>query len=173
MIGRLSKRERGFTLMELLIAVAILAVLAAIGVPVYSKLRASAKHAEASANLDGIRTAEEAYKMVNGSYIDCAASPRDPTTLSTAGNQSVTWSDLGTGFTTIGFQPNSEVRFVYEVAGASSTDYTAGAIGDTDADGDQILFIATPSRGPHVVDANDTIPTGFLGGEADANDTED
>jgi len=160
MTGWLSKREKGFTLMELLIAVAIVAILAGVGIPVYTKLRSSAKHTEASANLDGIRTAEEAYKMTNGTYIDCAASPRDVSDLATAGNQTVTWQDRGTGFTAIGFQPNSGVRFVYQVTGATSTTYTAGAIGDTDADGNQVLFIATPSRGPHLVDGTDITDAG-------------
>lgn len=182
------RNQRGFTLMELLIAVAILAVLAAIGVPVYTRLRGSAKHAEAYANLDGIRTAEEAYKMANGTYLTCPPSPRLPSELKNAGNQAVSWKALDSsgnqttseGFALLGFEPNSEVRFVYEVEADLNNDgnddtnnYFAGALGDTDADSNQILIVADASRGPHVVDSSDTIPTGFMGGEAEATDTND
>ena len=145
-------KEKGFTLMELLIAVGIIAVLAGVGVPLYLQLQTGAKATEANIHLDSIRTCQESYKMVNNSYIDCAAAPR----ASTAVDQDpLTWASTA-GFAAIGFAPNASVRFAYAVGGASSTEYSVGAVGDTNGDANRILYIATEAAGPHVVVAGDS-----------------
>ena len=145
-------QEKGFTLMELLIAVGIIAVLAGVGVPLYLQLQTGAKATEANIHLDSIRTCQESYKMVNNSYIDCLAAPR----ASTAVDQDpLAWASTP-GFTAIGFEPNASVRFAYAVGGASSTEYSVGAVGDTNGDTNRILYIATEAAGPHVVVAGDS-----------------
>ncbi|MBI1927357.1 prepilin-type N-terminal cleavage/methylation domain-containing protein [Candidatus Poribacteria bacterium] len=143
--------EKGFTLMELLIAVAIVVILAGVGIPVYLKFQAGAKASEANTNLNGIKLAEEAYKLGNGSYLDCAASPRAAAALATAGQTAVAWADTATGFTNIGFTTTANVRFVYQVSSASTTAFVAESLGDTNADGNRILFVATQNSGPHVI----------------------
>ena len=52
--------QRGFTLVELMIVVAIIGILAAIAIPNFSKFQARAKQSEAKANLKGIYTAKHA-----------------------------------------------------------------------------------------------------------------
>ncbi|MFQ6041208.1 MAG: type IV pilin protein [Candidatus Poribacteria bacterium] len=153
MLGHLAK-EQGFTLMELLIAVGIIAVLAGVGVPLYLQLQTGAKATEANIHLDSIRTCEESYKMVNNAYIDCAASPRGSAAVD---ENPAAWSVpvAGAGFDAIGFQPNASVRFAYAVGGADSTTYSVGAVGDTNGDTNRILYIATESAGPHVVVTGD------------------
>ena len=44
MLEYLGKKEKGFTLMELLIAVAIVVILAGVGIPVYLRFMSGAKH---------------------------------------------------------------------------------------------------------------------------------
>lgn len=62
------RRERGFTLIELMIVVAVLGVLAAISVQQYELMVAKAKRAEAYAGLGGLWTAERAYFASDNQY---------------------------------------------------------------------------------------------------------
>ncbi|HHZ70543.1 MAG TPA: prepilin-type N-terminal cleavage/methylation domain-containing protein [Methylococcaceae bacterium] len=58
----------GFTLIELLIVVAIVGVIAAVGVPAYSGYIAGAKESTAQNNLRSIYLMEQDYFYENGSY---------------------------------------------------------------------------------------------------------
>ncbi len=53
--------QKGFTLVELLIVVAIIGVLSTIGVPTFRKMIQKAKKSEAKVNLGGLYTAENAF----------------------------------------------------------------------------------------------------------------
>ena len=55
--GRLVKEARGFTLIELMIVVAIIGILAAIAIPNFMTYQAKARQSEAKVNLGGIFTA--------------------------------------------------------------------------------------------------------------------
>lgn len=55
------KFNKGFTLIELMIVVAIIGILAAIAIPNFLKYQAKAKTSEAQANLKGIFTSETSY----------------------------------------------------------------------------------------------------------------
>jgi len=140
--------------MELLIAVAIVAVLAGIGIPVYMGLQGRTKAAEATANLDGIATCLEAYRLQHGTYIDCGASPRAATAVDQ--NQTA-WAAAvaGAGFDLLGFDTSKPVRFSYAVGGATNLVFYAGAMGDTDGDGNGVLYVASNTEGPRVVTAAD------------------
>jgi type IV pilus assembly protein PilA len=53
--------EKGFTLIELMIVVAIIGILAAIAIPNFLKYQAKSRQAEAKTNLGGIFVAETSY----------------------------------------------------------------------------------------------------------------
>ena len=55
------KNKKGFTLIELMIVVAIIGILAAIAIPDFLKFQARAKQSEAKTNLGAIFTSQTAY----------------------------------------------------------------------------------------------------------------
>ena len=60
--------SKGFTLIELMIVVAIIGVLAAIAIPNFIKFQARSKQSEAKANLKAIFTAQKAFFAENDKY---------------------------------------------------------------------------------------------------------
>src|SRR5689334_4107495 len=59
----LKKAAKGFTLIELMIVVAIIGILAAIAIPNFVKYQLRSKFSEASSNIEGLRKAEEALRQ--------------------------------------------------------------------------------------------------------------
>ncbi len=62
--------QKGFSLTELMIVVAIIGILATIAIPNFLRYQAKAKQTEAKSNLVAIHTAEIAYFAENNGYID-------------------------------------------------------------------------------------------------------
>lgn len=126
------KRERGFSLVELMIVVAIMAILAAIAIPSFLRFSQKAKTAEATTNLAAIRTCEESYRSEEDTYWTCGP---NPVAWALGSSMPKAW-EVVAGWDDIGFQPDGLVRYQYEVAGGTalvpSSVYTVTAMGDID-----------------------------------------
>lgn len=66
--GRDMRRSRGFTLLELMIVVAIILILAAIALPIYSQYGYRARRPDGQNLLLSIANAEERYYATNNKY---------------------------------------------------------------------------------------------------------
>ena len=64
----LKKNVSGFTLIELLIVVAIIGILATVGIPTFRKMTQISRQSEAKVTLGGLYTAELAFHAAHGTY---------------------------------------------------------------------------------------------------------
>ena len=106
----MARRQSGFTLLEVMIVVVIIAILAAIAVPSYTDYVTRGRVVEATANLSDARAKMEQYFQDNRSYpTGCVISPAAP------------------GATTIQVQAGQ--YFDLACGGLSATTYTVTANG--------------------------------------------
>ena len=162
----LRKSQKGFTLIELMIVVAIIGILAAITIPNFLRFQLRARSSEGKTNIAALRTAQESYQAEFGAYVSSLAVPAAvPGPNKVAFNAAV--DTLG-GFTATGWSPEGRVYFSYAMASnATGTNYTVDAIADIDNDGsDQLWGYMKPDTGGVIIDgkhgcvsANNAVPT--------------
>jgi type IV pilus assembly protein PilA len=115
----LKKLKKGFTLIELMIVVAIIGILAAIAIPNFIRFQARSKQSEVKANLKALFTAERSYFQEKDAYSECVKK--------------------------IGFNPERGNRYHYSVNSGNDTategcdsvelrDTPAGTVATTDAE---------------------------------------
>ena len=129
------QKSGGFTLIELMIVVAIIGILAAIAIPNFLKFQLKAKTSEGKTNLAAIRTAEESYHAEFGVYVSATASPANPSGTTKAAFTNTDGANAG--FDRVGWEPEGQVYFSYGVdvgSGANVTAFSVGAAGDVDGD---------------------------------------
>jgi len=121
------RKNKGFTLIEMMIVVAIIALLATIAIPNYINFQKKAKTAEAKSNLGAIRTCEEAYHADKDTYLACGVAPATAST-----GVPVAWTNGGAApaaWASIGYEPKGGVRYQYSVDGVSASAFTGNANG--------------------------------------------
>jgi len=106
------KGKKGFTLIELMIVVAIIGILAAIAIPNFLRFQAKSRQSEAKTNLGGIFTAETAYYGEHNYY----------------GNFSeIAWAPVGTTryrYVSGGFTGTSGATYTPVPGGTDNAGYT-------------------------------------------------
>jgi type IV pilus assembly protein PilA len=114
--------QKGFTLIELMIVVAIIGILAAIAIPNFLTYQAKAKGSEAKTNINGIRTSEIAFFAENGAYVAAVPNP-----AAVPGTAKLPWviqplvaapvpvANFVGGFQSLGFAPQGNVFYQYTV----------------------------------------------------------
>ena len=105
---KIFKNKEGFTLIELMIVVAIIGILAAIAIPNFMAYQCKAKQSEAKSNLGNARTAQEAYYAERDTY---------------------------GALSNVGFSVNTtEARYTYTMSNADTNSFTIQATSNLDKD---------------------------------------
>jgi type IV pilus assembly protein PilA len=155
--------QKGFTLIELMIVVAIIGILAAIAIPNFLRFQLKAKSSEGKTNLAAIRTSEQSYYSEFGIYVSSDASPPEPGQNVKIDYVSAYPGVPNVGFDQLGWSPEGRVFFNYAVENEPNG-YTASAGADIDADTvPQTWGYTKPNAGV----APTARPNGSLGGTCD------
>lgn len=148
--------KKGFTLIELMIVVAIIGILAAVAIPAFLKYIKKSKTSEATTQIRKIYDGQVAYFLIDhidvmGSILSrqfVSAGP-EPSTVPSGIRVQGNWS--GEGWVALKIALDAPVRYRYSsVTSGTGTNsvFTARAEGDLDGDGTTSLFQRNASINP-------------------------
>ncbi len=131
------RKQEGFTLIELMIVVAIIGILAAIAIPNFLQYQMKSRQSEAKTNLMAIKTSEVSWQGERGCYLTVARWPLLAVPAAATKNSPQSWFPGGAGpavtvagaagwcvgaagagvtlgtFADVGFQPTGNVLYNY------------------------------------------------------------
>ena len=140
------KGQKGFTLIELMIVVAIIGILAAIAIPNFLTYQLKSKQSEAKTNLQAIKTSEISFQAERGCYVGVAVEVGQPLPVTAVKTAPWPWgigappqapgtlwctAVFAGAFADIGFKATGNVNYVY---GVNATTVAAPGIYTTAVD---------------------------------------
>jgi prepilin-type N-terminal cleavage/methylation domain-containing protein len=156
-------RRRGFTLIELMIVVAIIGLLSSIAIPNFLKYQARSRRSEAYANLAELARAQKAFQAERNSFHDTGTSEPSPI----LGTQKMQWDAAASAaFDPIGFRPEGAVFYSYATftsnsgagVGCNTCDFCFVGVAYGDVDGNNSVQTVQYVH-PGVVDGSTVVCT--------------
>lgn len=114
-------KDSGMTVLELIISIAILAILISLAIAQYQRYLYRARSVEAKINLYNIRNLEEVYSTETGYYILTDRIPDQP-----PHPWPIPWKDPRGEFAKIGFIPEGKIYYRYKVSRYFTDDLKRG-----------------------------------------------
>ena len=120
--------QKGFSLVELMIALALVGILSAIALPFYSEYQATARAGVLQTNIQSIHLLQQSRRSDSGEYVEGSYVPGGATTLSTR----------------LGWTPGTNIDLISYVATCATDGATAGECARTSG----YTVVATHSDAP-------------------------
>ncbi len=148
--------NRGFTLIELMVTVAIVGILSSIAIPQYGHFLLRAKRAELPLNLDGVRAVEIGYHAEWDVFTSCALLPeelpgRTQVDFGTSLYGNLDWNHMG-------WTPDGKVYGQYETTASDEqgfeASFEANVYSDIDGDGNVANYRTTNLVKPTLMTPN-------------------
>jgi prepilin-type N-terminal cleavage/methylation domain-containing protein len=160
------RRKSGFTLIELMIVVAMIGILSTLAIPSFSRYQNRARRSESHTNLASLGKTQKAYYAEFGIFIGVEMVP----STVTGANPGPAKRDSAVvlpAFATVGWYPEGSVFFDYDTntggfaSCACKTCFTSTAYGDVDGDGAISIIMYTHPN----VDATDSCTSLYYSGK--------
>jgi type IV pilus assembly protein PilA len=140
------RQQAGFTLIELMIVVAIIGLLASIAIPNFISYQARTRRSEAFTNLGAVARSQQAYLAEQGMFFEAGSFPDPVSVGGVFTTVRMPWDAAAeAAYAELGWEPEGGVFFAYDInTGATGGNngtcacnmcFTASAVGDVDANG--------------------------------------